>query len=143
MDFLQKAQSFSRLESTFGSMAATMQSTVRGDAKKSYSLAGVSSSRVAIKLTGSGDLERAVLYNYLLSEIQRLAVVSMCQEELACEGLAPHLSITESMGRSYAELDSERPDIVLLCLLRTDGFLVPVRRVLDSKIFNACVRDPF
>lgn len=142
LEFLSEAANLSGPNSSFGALARTLEFVVWGNEIKTYTWSEVAGIRFSNKMSEASDTERAVLYSYLLSEIRRYAVVSMCKREAACEDLEPLNSINEIIGSGFSQLDKVRADYVLLCLLRADGFQVPVRKVLDSRVFDECIQTP-
>ncbi len=126
-------------DSLLGASAATVWAVVLGDAILTYEWSELAGWRYAVRMTEVSDIERAVLYSHLLSEIQRLSVGRLCSEEFGCEEMRPLSSIGNIVGEEFANLDLVRADVVLFCLLTIDAFLIPVRDVLDSWKFANCV----
>lgn len=85
------------------------------------------------------DEERALFYSLLISDQKYQAIQSLCDPEADCETLKLFSSAKELLGIEYSWVDETRPDHMLMCLIRTDAFLVPVRSVLDSPKFSDCI----
>lgn len=43
-------------------------------------------------------------------------------------------------GREVSYLEATPPDVALLCLIRTDAYVVPIRHVLRNARFSRCVK---
>jgi hypothetical protein len=63
----------------------------------------------------------------------------MCRKDAECDTLPALTSIYDIVGIDFVGLNSARPRTMLYCLLKTDGFLLPVRDVLASSLFNECL----
>lgn len=136
--FLTSIQSLASPKTTLGSFAELLHLVVNGDIAGTYNVAGVSGGRAAIKLASSLDVQRAALYSHLTYEIQLRALVALCGLE-RCQGLRHLSTIDEKFGESFGYLDELSPDIVLFCLLRTEGYTVPLPKVLSSARFDSCL----
>lgn len=137
--FLTSLQSLASPETTLGSFAELLHLVVNGDIAGTYNVAGVSGGRAAIKLASSLDVQRAALYSHLTYEIQLRALVVLCGLE-RCQGLRHLSTIDEKFGDSFGYLDELSPDRILFCLLRTDGYTVPLSNVLSSARFHSCLK---
>lgn len=87
----------------------------------------------------SRDEERAWLYSLLISDLKYRAIQSLCNPNADCNTLELFSSTKELLGSRYSWVDEARPDHILMCLIRTDAFLMPVRMVLDSPRFSTCI----
>ncbi|MDO6478503.1 hypothetical protein [Shimia thalassica] len=139
-DFLTEIANLAGTETTLGALARTLLATVSKDAELAYTWSELAGRRVAIKMAQSADTERAAFYAHLLSEVQRRSVVAMCKPEANCESLEPLTSVKELVGDRFGNLDDLRADFVLLCLLRTDAYLIPLRGVLESRALRQCIQ---
>jgi hypothetical protein len=137
--FLRKLMEFVTEGSTFGAMASTSWAVIHGDPLQSYISSEVAGRRISIRMASSGDLERAVLYSHILSEVQRMAVQSICINDAECSKLIALNTTSEIIGEEFKLFDESRADILLICLLKVDAFLVPIKNVMRSPKYMVCV----
>ncbi|WP_227268742.1 hypothetical protein [Roseobacter weihaiensis] len=94
-------------------------------------------------LASSHDFERAITYSALLSGLKVSIIKSWCAAETAaCSELRPYTSLIETLGPVAEGLDNYRSDFLLLCLIKTDSYRIPIREVLSSEAYLACVENP-
>ena len=139
--FLRELMKFVSEGSTFGAMASTSWTVIHGDPLQSYISSEVAGRRISVRMASSGDLERAVLYSHILSEIQRMAVQSLCVNDAECSKLGALNTTSEIIGEEFKFFDKSRADVLLICLLKVDAFLVPIRNVMRSPKYMGCVAE--
>ena len=137
--FLRKLIKFSGEESTLGALARTSWAVIHGDALQSYIWSEAAGVRISIRMASSGDLERAVLYSYILSEVQRMAVQSICMNDVECSKMGTLNTISKILGDEFKLFDESRADVLLLCLLKVDAVQVQIRSVMRSPKYMGCV----
>lgn len=123
-------------------IANMQEAIVWGDVPMSYYWADYADRHIYFGLMRSGDSDRALFYVRLLAKIKYLAIQSVCFGEGDCENLASNPVISDILELDNDHLKGKRPDLITLCLLRSDGFVVPIEQVLDSARFKACLDDP-
>lgn len=138
--FLRKLYDTTGENSSLGAIAQTMFATMRQDVLLAVSTSEMANRRILVSLTSSGDVERAVVYSHLLSEIQKSAIQNLCGSKDECDEIASVGSLESILGPQFSELDAKRADIVLMCLLRTDAYLTPIRFLLSSERFDTCLQ---
>lgn len=124
---------------TLGSMVQTVDAISSGNILSAFELSALSSRRISIQLTQSGDIERAALYSHFLYEIQLRAFQAVCKDNFRCGELVSLSRIPEMFGSEFSFLESAAPDIALLCLMKSDAYLLPVRSFLASARFQNCI----
>lgn len=137
--YLRAILSRASSDSTLHSIARTVERVMLGDEVGAYRAAEIAGMRVSVRLSQSFDEERAVLYSSLLSGVQSLAAEAMCSDSYDCNNLTVARKTSEILGPEFSGLDSLRPDQIIVCLLRSDAYTLPIRDVASSKFFNNCI----
>ncbi|PLS21821.1 hypothetical protein [Neptunicoccus cionae] len=125
--------------SLLGAMVLTLDAVRHGDVITSFLNSEIAGRRMAMGMGQSADIERATLYSHLLYGIQLFAAQAACEERFNCGELQNFARITEMFGSEFEFLDPVAPQFALLCLLKTDGYVVPLRTVLASPRFRDCI----
>jgi len=126
-------------DSSLGSLVGLLLATLSRDPVAIYNSANLASGRMALQLAASGDLERAAVYSNLSEDIRLQSVVKLCRGNTLCDDLMGISSMSRTLGEEFAYLDGISPDGTSYCLLRSDGYTVPIRNVIQSKYFNKCI----
>lgn len=138
--FLLKFYKAAGQGSALGALALATQAAVsKVEPIYIYSYADLADQRISISLAESFDIERAALYTLLLSDVKRIALLSLCDKTAKCNRLRAHLPIGENFGDKFSFIEEVDPSFTLNCLLRSDSFLIPVRDVLSSFKFKECL----
>lgn len=137
--FLSEFHTRTGPNSPYMSLMQAQLATVLGDPISAYTWADIADRDMYSQLIKSGDEERASLYSTLLSGIKIQAIHSLCEREGICEDVVQYLKPSYVLGSGFEHLDKVRSDVVLYCLLRTDGYQIPVREVLTSRAFKDCI----
>ncbi len=120
-------------------MMRAQSAIVFGDAARAYFWADIADRQVFSDMLSAADEERASLYSSLLSGVKVQALKSVCTKD-DCSVLDRYIEPSEVLGNGFVYLDDIRNDFVLYCLLRTDGYLLPIRDVLLSPAFSSCLK---
>jgi hypothetical protein len=139
MDSFNKYQEKLRQTSGIGLLMGVVKSAIIGDAETTFYRANWADRQVFSSMSQSQDFERAGVYSGLVSRIRTLAVRSLCGAANRCKALAFTSGVGDVLGSAFFWLDKKKPKTVLLCLLDSDGFVVPVRSVLISAHFRGCL----
>ncbi|GHB40367.1 hypothetical protein GCM10007094_32120 [Pseudovibrio japonicus] len=140
IDYLTRMYALAGEDTSLGALALAVQAAVlKVRPVLVYSHAEIADRRVSISMGQSSDIERAVLYSHLLSQVKRIALLSMCKKNANCELIPDFLTIQKSFGAEYSYVDELDPSFTLTCLLRLDSYLTPVRGVLSSIRFKECL----
>jgi hypothetical protein len=68
-----------------------------------------------------------------------MAVQSICINDAECSKLVALNTTSEIIGEEFKLFDESRADILLICLLKVDAFLVPIKNVMRSPKYMGCV----
>ncbi|PLS21822.1 hypothetical protein [Neptunicoccus cionae] len=124
---------------SFGATVLTLDVVSRGNAVSVFAQSEIAGRKEAMRMGGSGDIERATLYSHLLFGIQLQSFQQLCEERFNCGELQNFARISEMFGSEFGFLDPVAPQSALLCLVKTDGYVVPLRTVLASPRFRDCI----
>lgn len=138
-EFLESLSELAGERSNLGLMAKALMEGHGTQPQDVFRQAAAASQAAAISMGAAHDFERATLYAYLFQYLQSSVAMQLCRPDLSCGGLRPQTNIGGLMGYFFIELDQKPVKRVAQCLLRTDGYLVPIREVLDSDRFRECV----
>jgi hypothetical protein len=95
----------------------------------------------SIKLAMSQDEERAAVYGRTAQQLQSKAMDQICGSGELCHRLPEISGLTPILGSDFADLDSLPTERVAICMIRVDGFTVPIRDLLRSRAFRTCTED--
>ncbi|WP_170566043.1 hypothetical protein [Ruegeria atlantica] len=124
LDFLVQAQTF----------------IIRNEPVSAYFWLDISDRQHFSDMIVAGDVERAVFYAALISKAKADAVKSLCNANyMECERLAGYIEVDEVFSDLSPQHYSTKSDILLLCLLRSDAYVLPLKEVLKSARFNQCI----
>jgi len=141
-EFLQKFESTVNRNSGLNYLINGQIGVIRSNASRSYMWLDVADRQLFSDMMQSGDKERAVFYSGLMSAVKADAIKSFCDgENPDCENISGNLSIEEIVSELPSDVVEARPDVVLMCLLRTDAYITPLRSVLFSKRFQSCINN--
>jgi hypothetical protein len=89
----------------------------------------------------SGDQVRASFYSSILSDLKSQFVKEVCpSNKFDCQLIDRFFELDEIIGDIGKDVLEERSDIVLLCLLRTDAFSMPLRELIVTPAFKNCIQ---
>ena len=137
---IEAARSFGR-SSGIGFLAQLQVSLNSEERQYSYVWADNADRQIFHSMRLTGDNARALIYALLLSDVK----LGLMQKTL----LEWRIQRSRSIG--FSELDAvswelsfikiNNPEPVLMCLLRTDAFIVPIRTVFESAPFQICLNS--
>ena len=139
MPFLLGLTELPDASAVVGPLAFTLIQTVYSDPIGAFTWSELAGRQAGFSFSRKGDFERAAVYAHLVGEIQRDAVVSVCASDAGCDEMVQIASVQELLGDEFSGLDTLRSDWTLHCLLLTDAFVIPLREVLASPAFGACI----
>ncbi len=140
IQFLKKMSLLADDGTSLGALIKAMQSSIFGDPTTIYSATELASRRVMISLGQSGDVERAVFYGQLLSDIKHKSLSYFCRKNTDCVNMGISLKTGKAFGASLSYIDDFPPQATLMCLLRVDSYLSPLRTILHSHKFSSCLK---
>ncbi|KZK97216.1 hypothetical protein PsAD5_02345 [Pseudovibrio sp. Ad5] len=138
-EYLTKLYIFAGKETALGAAALAARTILYTNPITAFSSAELASRRITITLSESGDVERAVLYSHLFFEVKREILQSLCREDAMCDEISVFQGLGDSFGSQFKYIDNEKPISVLVCLLKMDSYLEPVRNILRSPRFKHCL----
>lgn len=121
---------------------ANLQSSIFTDSlDEAYFWAENADRQVYFSMRQSQDNTRAIIYSSLLSDLKRKFLMG--------ERDADHSSRSEIFGFSNLQeiefelnyIRSNDPTLILMCLLRIDAFVVPLKEVFTSERYLNCTRQ--
>ncbi|MEL6641400.1 MAG: hypothetical protein AAFN63_18345 [Pseudomonadota bacterium] len=95
----------------------------------------------SIKLAMSQDEERAAVYGRIAQQLQLKAMDQICGLGEMCHRLPEVSGLMLILGDDFADLDTLPSERTAMCLIRVDGFTVPIRDVVKSRAFETCVEN--
>jgi len=139
--FLMEYQKVFSTYSAYDVLIRGLIITMEGDAKKAFFILDVANTTTVAAYTKAGDDDRAIVYGALILRLKLLALRAALGDHASFLDTFPGVDFTALIGPQYAVFDQKpgRPDIDLICLLRTDNIRVPLRQVISSKRFLSCV----
>lgn len=130
-------------QSTYRFIAEVVAASQLGREQRTFLWAELASLNTAVAFSASVDQERIATYGTIFSELKLRAVRDICFGKSNCDEIEIDRSFEEILGRGFSNLDDTKPDVLLFCLLKTDGYLVPIRQVLGSAAFRSCISTHF
>lgn len=122
-------------------LANALEAIVRRNYSAAFMLLDVVDRGVYSDLILSGDRVRAAFYSSLLSDLKAQFVKEVCQEnKFDCQLIDRHFELDEIIGDIDQSILEKRSDIVLLCLLRTDAYSIPLRELIATPKFKNCIK---
>ncbi len=141
LEFLEAYSEAANKGSTLFLLAKAQGAIIRRDYSAAFVLMDVADREVYADLVLSGDQVRASFYSSVLSHLKALFVKEICQEtHFDCERIDRYFELDEIIGNIGKDVLEERSDIVLLCLLRTDAFSIPLRELIVTPKFKNCIQ---
>lgn len=140
-DFLAAYSEVVSPTSTTGTLVALAQAFMQNDLMNIFNLSGLAGGRAAGMLANSLDIERAALYGSLSFELGSQAAILFCSAEFECGGVVSPFNPSRDFGSEFIELEVSEPNRVLICLLRMDAYVIPIRDLLSSARFRACINS--
>jgi len=137
-DFIVEAARNHREESGLAMMLSTLYSLQEQDEAATFYWADQADRTLFAQMRVSQDYSRANLYSWLLSGIKYKVLDAVC-EPSGCKLGEIEFSATDELGEDYSIIDQADFDVVLMCLVRADGFVTPVSKVVSSQRFQACM----
>jgi hypothetical protein len=138
--FLREYSEFARGNSALSFMIRAQRELMYRNPREVYFFADLADREIFFRMSAAGDTERAVLYSSLLSRLKLDSVKSICGEAVECDLPGEELRFDDLFGNGFEFMNRLRADMVLGCLLKTDAFLVDIRKLLRSRRFEICVR---
>ncbi|MEM9360327.1 MAG: hypothetical protein AAGB04_29455 [Pseudomonadota bacterium] len=122
-------------------LANAQKSIVWGDYPAAFVWMDVADRQVYSDLILSGDQVRASFYSSLLSDLKSQFVKEVCSgDQIDCQLIDRYFELDEIIGDIGKDVLEKRSDIVLLCLLRTDAFSIPLRELILTPTFKNCIQ---
>ncbi len=139
--FLIKYQKFFPASSVYDVLIRGLIITIEGDAKKAFVILDGANTTTVAAYTKAGDDERAFVYGALILRLKLLALRVGLGDNSSFIDAYPTVNFSNSLGPEFAVFDQKpgRPDIDLICLLRTDNIRVPLQQVISSERFLSCI----
>jgi len=137
-DFVVEAARNYREESGLRMMLNTLYSLQEQDEAATFYWADQTDRTLFARMHASKDYSRAFLYSLLLSGIKYKVLDAMCEPSECKLGEIEFLA-TDELGEDYSIIDQVDFDLVLMCLVRVDGFVTPVSKVVSSQRFQTCI----
>lgn len=138
--YLRKLSSAAGAETSLGAAASALFATVYGEKLQAFNFSESAKRRMTIMLTTSGDVERATVYSHFFYDLQVQFLRDLCSGDRPCEIENSLSKIQDLLGADFEFLSHHRADRVLICLLKTDAFTVPIRDVLNSTKYLQCLK---
>ena len=124
--------------SSLGSFTRVMWNLLKSRETELAKSAQLAQRRMTILMARSNDLERAELYAELFYRVSKNSRIGSCTGLGNCKPSVFLIKIEELLGDEFAFVENTDPSVLLMCLLRTDAFIVPIRVVLESPGFIGC-----
>ncbi|EEE38261.1 hypothetical protein RKLH11_2103 [Rhodobacteraceae bacterium KLH11] len=141
LDFLSEYLEKANEKSSLFLLANAQRAIVRGDYSAAFMWMDVADRQVYSDLILSGDQVRASFYSSVLSDLKSLFIKEVCQNnKFNCQLIDRYFELDEIIGDIKKNVLEERSDIVLLCLLRTDAFSMPLRQLIVTPKFENCIQ---
>jgi len=135
--YLEKANN----KSSLFLLANSLKSIVWRDFSTAFVWMDVADRHVYSDFISSGDQVRASFYSSLLSDLKAQFVREICQDnQFNCQYIDRYFELDEIIGNIEKNTLAKRSDIVLLCLLRTDAFSIPLRELIVTPKFKKCIQ---
>ena len=138
-EFMKEYQNNTKNNTALRYLVNTQQAVIYGYAQRAYLLADLADRQIFYDLTRAHDDERAALYSSLLSGVKAQAIRTVCPVEAECSEMTRFLEPSKIVGSAFSHLDDFQSHWIIYCLLRTDGYEVPIREVLSSQAFPECL----
>lgn len=144
LDILEFPRAYSEAAnkgSTLFLLANAQEAIVRGDYSTAFVLMDAADRVVYSDLVLSGDQVRASFYSSVLSDLKSQFVKEVCPgNKFDCQLIDRYFELDEIIGDIGKDVLEQRSDIVLLCLLRTDAFSIPLRELIVTPTFKNCIQ---
>ncbi len=141
LDFLDAYVEKANKNSSLFLLANAQRLIVRGNYSAAFVWMGVADRHVYSDLILSGDQVRASFYSSILSDLKSQFVKEVCSgNQIDCELIDRYFDLDEIIVDIEEDVLEERSDIVLLCLLRTDAFSIPLRELIATPKFKNCIQ---
>lgn len=141
--FILEYEKYTTKGSSFQVLNSALIRLIHGDAAGTYRTLEIAGPMIYHAFERY-DGERTILYSYLISKVREQALRALFSGQSSIDSLflsPPNSALRSRPYMSFVELEVsvKRPDIALMCLIRSDNLAVDIEMVTSSKIFSRCL----